>query len=66
VDVISILPSASLKILMIKLRKTLNVESKAELEIVHDGNTYGSSENSRKLVDLGLKTGDEIAVRLMA
>ena len=49
---------------MIKLRKTLNAESKAELEIFHDGNTYGASENSRKLSDLGLKGGDEIVVRL--
>ena len=64
VEVVSILPSATLKILMIKLRKTLNIQSKADLEIFHDGNTYGASENSRKLADLGLKGGDEIVVRL--
>jgi hypothetical protein len=66
VQSISVLPSASLKILLIKLKKALHVESAAEIQVTHDGRTFSNSESSQKLSDLGLQSGDQIEIRIKA
>lgn len=60
---IEVLPSATLKILIIKLKKSAGgTFPSGAFHLEFDGKEWGDGDMNSKLSDLGLKTGDEIAV----
>lgn len=61
---VSILPSATLKILMIKLKKAAgSTLATSAFHLEYQGGKLSHDDMNAKLSDLGLREGDEVIVR---
>lgn len=61
---VSILPSATLKILMIKLKKAAgSALATGAFHLEYEGGKLGDDDMNTRLSDLGLRAGDEVIVR---
>lgn len=61
---ISVLPSATLKILVIKLKKAAgSALATGAFHLAYQGGKLGDDDMNTKLSDLGLREGDEVIVR---